>query len=166
MKVSVIVAMAANGVIGRHNSLPWRLPPDLARFKRLTMGHGLIIGRRTWESIGRPLPGRTMIVLSSRSGFAPAGVAVARSFQEAMQLAPGDEVFVGGGAEVYRQALPLSSRLHITRIAREIEGDTVFPAYEAGDWRLVEEERHRAEGDLPPYAFQTWDRVAGGAAAS
>jgi dihydrofolate reductase len=159
VKVSVIVAVAANGVIGRDNGLPWRLPADLARFRRLTMGHGLIIGRRTWESIGRPLPGRSMIVLSTRAGFAPAGVAVARSLDEALRLAPGEEVFVGGGAEVYRQALPVASRLHITRIAREVEGDTIFPAHDTGGWRLVEDERHEADGGQPAYAFQTWERV-------
>lgn len=158
MKVSVIVAMAANGVIGRDNGLPWRLPADLARFRRLTMGHGLIVGRRTWESIGRPLPGRSMIVLSSRAGFAPAGVAVARSLDEALRIAPGEEVFVGGGAEVYRQAMPLASRLHVTRIAREVDGDTVFPPYDVEGWRLTDEERHEADGAQPAYAFQTWER--------
>jgi dihydrofolate reductase len=164
VKVSVIVAMAANGVIGRNNDLPWRLPADLARFRRLTMGHGLIVGRRTWESIGRPLPGRAMIVLTSRDGLVPPGVAVARSLDEALRLAPGEEVFVGGGAAVYSQAIPLASRLHITRIERDVEGDTVFPAYDARGWRLLQEERHEAAGDQPAYAFQTWERDKGGTA--
>jgi len=159
MTVSVIVAMAANHVIGRDNALPWKLPPDLARFRRLTMGHGLIVGRRTWESIGRPLPGRSMIVLSSRPGFVAAGAQVARSLEEALRLAPGDEVFVGGGAEVYRQALPIAHRLHVTRIARDVAGDAYFPPHDASVWRLAQEERHAAEGDLPAYAFETWERT-------
>src|SRR4029079_5034922 len=160
-------ALAQGGVIGRDNRLPWRLPPDLRRFKRLTMGHPLLLGRRTFESIGRPLPGRTTVVITRRPDWAakgvPPGVIVARSVPEALSLARaqpgGEEVFVAGGAEVYRETLALADRLHLTRIEADFPGDTFFPAFDPAAWRLVEEERHGPGEEAPfAYRFEVWER--------
>lgn len=161
--VALLAAVAANGVIGRDNALPWRLPPDLRRFKELTLGHALVMGRRTYESIGRPLPGRTTVVLTRSRDFAPPGVTVARSLPGALQAAaaaaPG-EVFVVGGEDVFRQALPLAGRLYLTRIEAEVLGDTRFPAFDPAGWRLASEERHDASGEAAfPFRFQVWERV-------
>lgn len=161
MKLSAIVAMASNRVIGVNNQLPWRLPADLARFKRLTMGHTLVMGRKTYESIGRPLPGRTMIVVTRQPDFAPPGVKVAHSVDEALALAQGDdEVFIAGGAELYAQTLGRLDRLYLTRIEREVPGDTRFPELDLSSWRLIEEEHHPATTpDALPYAFLTYERT-------
>ncbi|MCP3144328.1 dihydrofolate reductase [Pyxidicoccus xibeiensis] len=159
MKLSAIVAMASNRVIGAGNALPWRLPADLARFKRLTMGHTLVMGRKTYESIGRPLPGRTFIVVTRQRDFAPAGVQVAHSVDAALEQARArgdDEVFIAGGAELYAQTLERWSRLYLTRIARDFPGDTLFPEVDLSGWRLIVEEQHpEAE---PPFAFLTYER--------
>jgi dihydrofolate reductase len=161
MKLSAIVAMASNRVIGVNNQLPWRLPADLARFKRLTMGHTLVMGRKTYESIGRPLPGRTMIVVTRQPDFAPPGVKVAHSVDEALALAQGDdEVFIAGGAELYAQTLGRLDRLYLTRIDREVAGDTRFPELDLASWRLIEEEHHPATPpDALPYSFLTYERA-------
>ncbi|MEA2694283.1 MAG: dihydrofolate reductase, partial [Acidobacteriota bacterium] len=119
--------MAANRVIGDGNRLPWRLPEDLARFKRLTMGGTLILGRKTYESIGRPLPGRKTVVVSRQPGYAPEGVLVARSIEEALERAGEGNVWIAGGAEIYRQALDKAERLYLTRIEAEVPGDAFFP---------------------------------------
>lgn len=161
MRLSAIVAMAANRVIGAGNQLPWRLSADLARFKRLTMGHTLVLGRKTYESIGRPLPGRTFIVVTRQRDYAPAGVTVAHSVDEALALARArgdDEVFIAGGADIYAQTMDRIDRLYLTRIERDVPGDTYFPEVDLSGWRLVEEERH-PEGDLP-FAFLTYERPA------
>jgi dihydrofolate reductase len=130
MQVSIVVAVAANGVIGRDGGLPWRLPADLRFFKRVTMGHHLIMGRKTWASIGRPLPGRTMVVLTRDPSAAFPGAAVAHALPEALALAraAGDsEACVIGGAEVFAHALPLADRLYLTRVHADVEGDVYFP---------------------------------------
>jgi dihydrofolate reductase len=162
MKVSLIAAMAENRAIGLENRLPWHLPADLRRFKALTLGHTLVMGRRTWESIGRPLPGRSTIVLSRRADLAlPDGVLQASSLDEALRLAPGDdEVFVAGGEEVFRQALPRADRIYLTRIHRDFLGDTFFPEMDDGAWDLVERERHES-GEAAPFAFSflTYERI-------
>jgi dihydrofolate reductase len=160
MRLSAIVAMAANRVIGAHNQLPWRLPADLARFKRLTMGHTLILGRKTYESIGRPLPGRTFVVVTRQQGYAPPGVKVAHTVDEALALAQGDdEVFVAGGAELYAQTMSRLNRLYLTLIERDFPGDTYFPEVDLSGWRLIEQEHHPASGpDALPYAFLTYER--------
>ena len=140
MRISIIVAAAENDVIGRGNELPWRLPADLQRFKRLTMGHHLVVGRRTWDSIGRSLPGREMIVVSRSRPELPAGVRAAGSLEEALATAKAagdDEVFIAGGAAIYALALPLADRLHLTRVRSEIEGDVRLPAIDFEHWRLV-----------------------------
>jgi dihydrofolate reductase len=161
MRLSAIVAMAANRVIGAHNQLPWRLPADLARFKRLTLGHTLVMGRKTYESIGRPLPGRTTLVVTRQQGYAPAGVKVAHSVDEALALAQGDdEVFIAGGAELYAQTLERLDRLYLTRIDRDFPGDTYFPEVDLSGWRLIEQEHHPAASpEALPYSFLTYERA-------
>ncbi len=165
MRVSIIAAVAANGTIGRSNGLPWdRLPADMRHFKNLTMGHTMILGRKTFESIGsRPLPGRPLVVITRREIDAPAGVRVVRSLDEALAAAREDgedEVFVAGGAEIYREALPRTDRMYLTRIGEEFPGDTFFPAFNPSAWRVVSEKHHEAHGENPyPYTFQTLDRA-------
>lgn len=163
MKLSAIVAMASNRVIGVNNTLPWRLPADLKRFKQLTMGHTLVMGRKTYESIGRPLPGRTMVVVTRQRDYAPEGVKVAHTVDEALALAQADsEVFIAGGADLYAQTLDRLDRLYLTRIEREFPGDTFFPEVDFSGWKLIEQERHPAASaeDLP-YAFLTYERTRG-----
>ena len=135
-RLTLIVARARNGVIGRDGTLPWRLPEDLAHFKRTTMGHPIVMGRRTWESIGRPLPGRRSIVVSRQAGFIAAGAEVVPSLDDALALCAGaEEVFVIGGAQLYRDALPRAERLIVTEIDADFEGDTHWPAPDPAHWR-------------------------------
>jgi dihydrofolate reductase len=163
MKVSLIAALARNRVIGRDNRLPWRLPADLRRFKQLTMGHTLLVGRKTFESIGRPLPGRAMLVASRREGYEPEGVRVVRSVQEALDVARegGEtELFVAGGAEIYRQTLPVADRLHLTRIEEDVPGDAYFPEVDETQWRLVDREDHAPTEEVPfAWSFQDYERA-------
>ena len=164
MKISLIVAMAEGGVIGRAGTLPWHLPADLARFKRLTMDHHLIVGRRTWDSIGRSLPGRRMLVVSRRALdlALPDGVRGVTSLDAALAIAAAageDEAFVAGGAALYREALPHADRLYVTWVRAEVTGDTFFPAVEPADWREVAREEVAAD-DRNPIAtsFAVYDR--------
>lgn len=159
MKISLIAAMASNGVIGRNNSLPWHLPGDLNYFKRTTMGNSIIMGRKTWESIGRPLPGRTNIVVTRDTAYATDGARVVHSLEEAVRLASNiaeidgsKEAFVIGGAELYAQAMPLADRLHLTRIHADVDGDTRLEAFREADWREIRREDFAAEGPNP-YAY-------------
>jgi dihydrofolate reductase len=140
--VALIAAVANNGVIGHGSQIPWRLPGDFAHFKRMTMGKPLIMGRRTFESIGRPLPGRTNIVVTRQEGFAPPGVIVHSTLETALehaqQIAKADranEVMIGGGAEIYRQALPIADRMYITQVELEPEGDVFFPPIDFEQWK-------------------------------
>ena len=160
MRLSIIAAMSANRVIGNNNNLPWRLPADLKRFKSLTLGHHLIMGRKTFESIGQPLPGRTTVVITHQTGFAPEGVLVAHSIDQALQMASGDdEVFVAGGAQIYQQMLPRADRLYLTSIHEEFEGDTDFPEFEESDWQLISEEDHAADEKNPySYSFLIYEK--------
>ena len=161
MIVSIIVAVADNDVIGRDGGLPWHLPADLKRFKRLTSGHQMVMGRRTWDSIGRrPLPGRPTIVVSRDPSFVAEGAQVARSVEEALELAAGaDEVFIAGGEAIYRAALPVADRIYLTRVHACFDGDTHFPAFDANDWQVVVEERHEPD-EKNPYAhtFLVYER--------
>jgi dihydrofolate reductase len=159
MNISLIVAMSESGVIGVENRLPWRLPADLQRFKRLTLGHHIIMGRRTWDSIGRVLPGRTSVVVTRNRDFvAPAGVIVTHSLDEALVACTGDdEPFVIGGAELFRQALDIAKRIHLTVIENEFPGDARFPALDRARWQLQSSERH-SDGDWP-YRFELWVRA-------
>jgi len=158
MSLTVIAAVDLNNVIGVDNRLPWRLPADLARFKRLTMGHRIIMGRRTWESIGRPLQGRTSVVVTrNRELDVPDGVVVAPSLPAAIAACAGDdEPFVIGGAELYRHALPIAQRIQLTVIEKEFYGDTHFPVFDRTGWQLSAIERF-CDDDLP-FRFETWER--------
>ena len=160
MRLSIIAAMSANRVIGRNNSLPWKLPEDLKRFKKLTMGHHLLMGRKTFESIGRSLPGRTTVVITRRTGYTPTGALVAHSIEQALQMAAGDdEVFVAGGAQIYQQTLPRADRLYLTSIHQEFEGDTDFPEFDESDWQLTfQESRQPDEQNSYSYSFLIYER--------
>jgi dihydrofolate reductase len=146
VKRSIVVAVARNGVIGRDNALPWRLPADLAHFKKVTMGHPVVMGRRTYESIGKPLPGRKNIVVSRNRALAAPGCTVVASLEEAWRAA-GDagEVCVIGGTTLFREALPLADAIHLTEVEANIEGDTYFPAFDRKDWDTREVARHPAD---------------------
>jgi len=156
---SIIAAVSEDNVIGNRNTLPWRIPEDLARFKALTLGHTLVMGRKTFESIGRPLPGRTTLVLTRRGDFAVPGVLVAHDRDAAVALAPGAHVFVAGGAEVYAQFLPLVTRMYLTRVDGIYQGDTYFPSFDAAEWTLVSSERSRPAAATPSCTFEVLDRV-------
>jgi dihydrofolate reductase len=164
MRISIIAAVAEGGVIGQEGGLPWQLPADLRHFRRLTMGHHLILGRRTWESVGRALPGRRILVVSRRDLELPAGVGRAPSLETALATARAsgeEEVFIGGGAEIYRQALPLTDRLYFTRINAQFPGDTFFPAYDPSRWRLVHrEEREPDAANAYRHSFEEYERAA------
>jgi dihydrofolate reductase len=146
---SLVVARSRNGVIGRDNKLPWRLPADLAYFKRVTLGHAVIMGRRTWESIGRPLAGRHNIVVTRDRNYRAEGATVVGSLDEAWSAA-GDveEAFVIGGTSLFSEALPLADRIHLTEVEADVEGDTWFPAFDRSQWqerevaRQPRDERH------------------------
>ena len=154
--------MSANRVIGRDGDLPWHLPADLRHFKKTTMGHHLIIGRATWDEVGKPLPGRTMVVVTRNRDFSADGVLIAHSVEEALALArDDDEPFIGGGAEIYRQALAvdLVDRLYITRVHAHVEGDTFFPPVDLDQWLLADRVDHSAdEKNEHPYTFERYDR--------
>jgi len=142
-RVYLVAALARNGVIGARGKLPWHLPEDLKHFKALTLGHPVIMGRRTWDSLGKPLPGRENIVISRKPGFAAPGASVAASLEAAIALSAGEPVvFVIGGAEIYAAALPLADGLVLTEIQRDYEGDTRFPAWDRKAWRASQKETH------------------------
>lgn len=157
--LSLIVAMDRNRVIGRNNQLPWHLPADLKHFKTLTMGHTMIMGRKTFDSIGRPLPGRVSIVITRNRAYAPADVVVVYSLDEALAAAPhDDEVFIIGGADVFREALPIAHRLYLTVIDHDFDGDTFLPEIGSG-WREVSREDHEPDAkNLYRYSFRTLER--------
>lgn len=162
-QLALIAALARNRVIGRDNRLPWRLPADLRFFKQTTMGKPLLMGRRTWESIGRPLPGRRMMVLSRDPNYQAPGCTVARSLDEALDVAGAvPEIMVIGGASLYEQTLPLAEHLYLTRVEADLPGDTWFPEWNEWDWRLVWEAAHPADTEHAwPYRFQRWERAGG-----
>jgi len=161
MTLCVIVAVSENGVIGRDGDLPWYLPDDLKRFKTLTLGHPMVMGRRTYESIGRPLPGRTSVVLTRNPDFAPEGVTVVPSWDEALAACGAAErAFVIGGASLYRRALAACDRLYLTRVHAAVEGDTFFPEGALEPFRLVREERHEADArHAYPFTFLDYERA-------
>jgi dihydrofolate reductase len=164
MRISILVAVAENGIIGRRGQLPWRLSDDLRRFKQLTTGHAIIMGRRTWESIGRALPGRRTVVVSRSLDFRPnvAGVETATGLDQALEIAEAagdEEAFVVGGAELYRESLSRADRLYLTRVCAAVDGDTSFPNIEWKNWQLAESEDHDAnEKNEYAYRFETYDR--------
>jgi len=160
MKVSLIVAMAENRVIGLNNQLPWRLSADLQHFKALTMGKPIVMGRKTWESIERPLPGRTNIVVTRDVGYQAEGCVVVHSVDQALEVAEGsDEVMVIGGANLYQQLLDRADRLYLTLVRADIEGDTWFPEFDIEQWQESERESHsRDEKNEFDYEFVTLER--------
>jgi dihydrofolate reductase len=162
MRRSLVVAVAINGVIGRDNHLPWKLPDDLAYFKRVTMGHPIVMGRRTHESIGRPLAGRMNIVVTRNSDFAAPGCVVAHSLDEAWRAAgDAEEVSVIGGTTLFAETLPVADRIHLTEVLANVPGDTFFPSFDRGGWRATEVSRHAAdERHAYPFRIVVLDRLA------
>lgn len=160
MKLSIIVAVARNNIIGRDNKLVWHLPADMKFFKNTTMGHTLIMGRKTFESFGKPLPGRTSIVITRQAGWQYEGVSVAHSLDDAIALAPkNEEVFVIGGAEIYRQALPYCYKIYLTLVHHDFEGDTSFPEVDFSEWELMSDVKHPAdEKNAFDYSFRVYKR--------
>jgi dihydrofolate reductase len=157
-QLSMIVAMTDNRVIGRNNTMPWHLPADLAYFKKLTLGHPILMGRRTWDSIGRPLPGRRNLVLSFQKDLKLEGAEVFNSLEQALSTCPG-QVFVIGGADLFQHCLPLAQKLHITQIHATLEGDTFFPEVDLTGWREIERIEHpRDEKNAYDLTFSTWGR--------
>jgi dihydrofolate reductase len=146
-RLVLVAALARNGVIGRDGALPWQLPDDLKRFKALTMGKPVLMGRRTCESIGRALPGRRNLVLTRQAGVGVPGVETVATIEEALARCAGDtELCVIGGAEVYRATLPVADVLELTEVLAEVEGDVRFPGYEHSAWRELAREHHAADG--------------------
>ncbi len=168
MKLSMIVAVAENGVIGRNNSLPWYLPNDLKYFKQTTMGKPVIMGRKTYESIGKPLPGRTNIVITRQADYQPEGVKVVNSVEAAKELAESvclidgqDEAMIMGGAEIYALSLPYTDRLYLTEVHADVQGDAFFPEYDKSRWQEVAREDFAAEGPNPySYSFVVYEAKA------
>jgi len=159
-RLAIIVAMAKNRTIGINNTLPWRIPADMQHFKRLTMGHHLIMGRKTFESIGRPLPGRTTVVVSRDRSLRIDGCIVAHSLPDALANCASDpQVFVVGGADIYAQALGLADTLYITEIQRDVIGDAWFPEFDRSEWLEASREIHRQETPEPlEYHFVEYRR--------
>ena len=156
--ISLIAAMATNRAIGLNGEMPWHLPDELQHFKKTTMGKPIVMGRKTWESIGRPLPGRQNIVLSRKPNFLATGCDVVSSFDQALAVAIGDEVMVIGGGAIYKQAMPAANRMIMTLIEAELEGDTWFPAWDPSEWKT----RHRRfvkADERNPYSYEVWDMV-------
>lgn len=159
MRLTLIVAYASNGVIGRGDALPWRLPADLAHFKRVTMGCPIVMGRRTWDSIGRPLPGRRNLVVTRNAAWSAPGAEARSSLEDAIAACSGAaDVFVIGGAQLYAQALGRADRVVATEIAETYDGDATFPALDAAEWRIASREAHPAGADTPAYAFVEYER--------
>lgn len=163
MRLSIIAAMARNRTIGIRNTLPWRIPEDLKHFKSLTMGHHIIMGRKTFDSIGKPLPGRTTVVVTrNRKLELPPGCLVAHSLDEAVAACVGgQEAFIAGGAELYTQALPLADTLYLTELQQDADGDALFPDYDKSAWQEVAREQHsQTAPQALEYHFVTYRRSA------
>jgi len=154
--IILIAAMAANRVIGRNNTMPWHLPEDLAHFKKVTMGHVLVMGRKTFESIGKPLPGRKNVVISRNPGFVYPGVTLAASLEDALDQACHEQkIYIAGGGEIYRQALPFCHTLMLTVLEREVEGDTIFPEIDLSHFELLKKEYFTGS---EPFTFFVYQR--------
>lgn len=167
MKVALIVAVSQNNVIGRDNQLPWHLPEDLKYFKSVTMGKPILMGRKTFDSIGRPLPGRTNIVITRNSQWAAPGAVVVTDIQAALaaaekacEAAAVNEIMVIGGAQIYQNFLPFADRLYLTKVEAQVEGDAFFPRVDAAQWQQVDEKMPE-KIDSHPYRFLIFDRVCG-----
>lgn len=163
MRITLIAAVAENGVIGRDGGLPWHLPEDLKRFQRVTRGHTVVMGRRTFESLPGPLKDRRNLVITSNRGYRTEGAEVVHSLEEAVDAAENggaDELFILGGAVLYEAALPIADRLDLTRVEASVEGDTRFPEVDWSAWRLSESTHHRADGrHMFAFRFELWERA-------
>jgi dihydrofolate reductase len=158
-RLTLIAAVARNGVIGQDNALPWRLPEDLKRFKALTMGHPIVMGRKTWESLGRPLPGRNNIVITRDKNYRAEGASVVHTIDEALVAAQdATEVFVIGGAEIYTITLPRADCLQLTELDADVDGDVRFPTFDRAQWR-TSRGAALASGDGLGYCFVTYERL-------
>lgn len=161
--ISIIVAAGENNVIGRDNKLPWRMPADTKYFKSTTKGNVVVMGRKTFESLGKPLPDRVNIVISRRKGFNAEGIIVAESLKDALKKGgeyAGKDIFIIGGGEIYRQSLDLTDRIHLTRIHNKFEGDTFFPELPGGKWRIVSKDDHQPdEKNSHAYSFIIYERI-------
>jgi dihydrofolate reductase len=162
--IALVVAIAENRVIGKDNQLIWHLPKDLQHFKKLTLGHPMVMGRKTFEAIGKPLPGRTSIIVTHQPNYAaPEGCIVAPSLEKALEhgLALDEQVMVVGGGEIYKQALPLAEIVYLTLVHESFEGDVVFPDLEADVWEVTDQEEHLPdEKHAYPFTFFTFRRKA------
>ena len=160
-RLSLIVAMSRNRVIGADGKIPWHLPGELKLFKDLTMGHHIIMGRKTWESIGRVLPGRTTVIVTRQPGYGVPGAIVAHSLRAAIAACgDDDEIFVIGGAEIFREALPLTDRVYLTTVDAEVTGDTFMPRFEGPDWRETSSRSFPAdERNRYPYTLAVHERI-------
>ena len=157
--ISLVVAMDEGDVIGRDGALPWRLPEDLRHFRRLTLGKTVLMGRKTWQSLGKPLEGRRNWVLSRDPAFRPVGAEVFATLNQALAAHPGGELVVIGGAELYRQVLPRARTIHLTRVHARVDGDTTFPDWSPSDFRRTAVEHHAADDRHPhAYSFITLER--------
>ncbi|MGN6182033.1 MAG: dihydrofolate reductase [Thermoanaerobaculia bacterium] len=165
MKLSILAALSSNGVIGRDNDIPWRQSTDLKRLKSLTLGHHVIMGRRTFDSVGKALPGRTNLIITRQEGLAIPNAIVVNSLEDAIRIAAvagESEAFVLGGAEIYAMANHRADRMYLTRVHAEVEGDTFFPEFDdVSEWHLTDAEHFEAdEQNQYPYSFLTYDRAA------
>jgi len=162
MTVSIIVAASQNDVIGNDNKLPWHLPADMKYFKTVTTGHCIIMGRKTFETLGKPLPNRTNIIISRQEDFSAQGCVVVNDIHKAIEYAKGTgdtECFIIGGGDVFIQSIIWAERIYLTRIAHKFEGDTFFGPLDSSDWKLAKEERHMPDvKNKYPYSFQVYDR--------
>ena len=163
--LAMIAALAEQHVIGRDNIMPWHLPADLKHFKAMTLGKPIIMGRKTWDSLGRPLPGRLNLVVSRQPDLQLEGAETFTDLDSALTRAEQwarkqgvDELMLIGGAQLYAQALPQAQRLYLTRIEASPEGDAFFPDYDQAEWQCIDSQAHPAEGDAPAYRFETWQR--------
>jgi dihydrofolate reductase len=160
-RLSIIVAMGKNRVIGANGAIPWRLPNELQLFKRVTMGHHIIMGRKTWESIGRLLPGRTTVIVTRQKNYAVPGAVVASTLNAALAACGNDsETFVIGGGELYREALPLAQRIYLTTVDAEPSGDTRMPAFDLAQWREISSEDFAPDNKHAyGYRFSVLDKI-------
>jgi len=159
--LSIIAAVSQNNALGKENKLLWHLPADLKRLKSLTMGHHLIMGRKTFESLGKPLPGRPHVVISRQKDFKPEGVTVVDSLEKAIEFATEDEeAFIFGGGEIYRLALPHVKKIYLTRVKEAFDGDTYFPEINLNEWQLIKCENFLPdEKNLFFYSFEEYEKI-------
>ena len=160
--ISLLVAMAKNRVIGADNRIPWHLPDELKIFKRLSMGHHIVMGRKTWDSINRLLPGRTTVIVTRQKNFEVPGAIVVHSIKEAIDACKGDdEIFVIGGAHIFRETLPIADRIYLTIVDAEPEGDTFMPELDMSEWRETSSEDHAADAKHAyAFRFTVFDRIS------